>query len=116
MRAAKLLLISVGCAAVVLVAIPALAAKGNLAYGFNAKNITGFPTGAALLTGGGAFNPVTGFVHSAGGFRCTGDVNQGPLSRCLARQGVRWATAQPLAGTTFTCTGGATEPASAATT
>src|SRR5512146_1992408 len=53
--------------------------RGNNAFGFNSEDISGFPTGRAALTGGGAFNLLTGFVNSSGGFRCTSDVNQGPL-------------------------------------
>jgi hypothetical protein len=96
-------------AAVVLVASPAQAAGGSTGFGFNAAGISGFPTGAAFLTGGGAFNPGTGFAKSAGGFRCTSDVRQGPLTGCLAGQGVRWDTAGLLASTTFKCTGAAAE-------
>jgi hypothetical protein len=103
-------------AAVVLVASPAWAAGGNTGFGFNAAGISGFPTGAAFLTGGGAFNPGTGFVKSAGGFRCTSDVRQGPLTGCLAGQGVRWDTVELLASTTFKCTGAAAEPLKTAVT
>src|SRR5207249_1202627 len=80
-------------------------AAPNTSFGFNARDIRGFPTGAASLTGGGAFDASTGFVHSAGGFSCLQDVNQGPLSGCLAGQGVRWDTVEVLASTTFKCTG-----------
>jgi hypothetical protein len=105
-------------AAVLLIAAPASAARGNgnTGFGFNATNISGFPTGAARLTGGGAFNPETGFVKSAGGFRCTSDVLQGPLSGCLAGQGVRWDTADLRTTTTFKCTGAAAEPLKTAVT
>ena len=103
-------------AAVLLIASPAFAAGGNTGFGFNATGISGFPTGAAFLTGGGAFNPGTGFAKSAGGFRCTSDVRQGPLTGCLAGQGVRWDTAGLLASTTFKCTGAAAEPLKTATT
>lgn len=110
-------------AAVLLIAAPASAARGNTGFGFNATGISGFPTGAARLTGGGAFNPDTGFVNSAGGFRCTEDVLQGPLAAplhgggpCLAGQGVRWDTAALLDDTTFKCTGAATETLKTATT
>jgi hypothetical protein len=61
------------------------------------------------LTGGGSYNPDTGFVNSAGGFRCTSDVGQGPLNGCLGGEGVRWDTVQLLASTTFKCTGAAGE-------
>jgi len=110
-------------AAVLLIAAPASAARGNTGFGFNATDISGFPTGAARLTGGGAFNPGTGFVKSAGGFRCTEDVRQGPLAAplhgggpCLAGQGVRWDTAALLPSTTFKCTGAATEALKTTTT
>jgi hypothetical protein len=90
--------------------------SGNNAFGFNSANISGFPTGAARLTGGGAFNLATGFVKSAGGFGCFEDVNQGPLTGCLSGQGVRWDTASLLASTTFKCTGAASEPLKTANT
>jgi hypothetical protein len=103
-------------AAVLLVSASAFAATGNVGFGFNARDISGFPTGAATLTGGGAYNPVSGFVHSAGGFRCTSDVGQGPLKGCLAGEGVRWDTVNLLRSTTFKCTGAAAEPLKTATT
>jgi len=64
-------------------------------------------------------------MNAAGGFNCTGDVSQGPLSlsvnpddpgKCLAGQGVRWDTAQLLHDTKFKCTGAASEVAQTATT
>ena len=70
------------------------ASDGQTGFGFNARDVSGFPTGAATLTGGGAYNPVTGFVKSAGGFRCTSDVLQGPLAGCLTGEGVRWDTVE----------------------
>ena len=87
----------------------AATAGGNAAFGFNSPEILGFPTGQATLTGGGAFNLASGFVNSGGGFRCTADVNQGPLAGCQAGQGVRWDTADLLTSTTFKCTGAASE-------
>jgi hypothetical protein len=91
-------------------------AQANNAFGFNSPNISGFPTGAAELTGGGAYNPATGFVHSGGGFRCIASVQQGPLNGCLAGQGIRWDTAALLPSTTFKCTGATSEPLQTATT
>jgi hypothetical protein len=110
MKVIALVSTAVLAAAVLLIAAPASAASGNIGFGFNATNISGFPTGAARLTGGGAYNPATGFVKSAGGFRCTADVGQGPLAGCLTSQGVRWDTVELLASTTFKCTGAAAEP------
>jgi hypothetical protein len=103
-------------AAIVLIAAPASAAGGHIGFGFNARGISGLPTGAATLTGGGSYNPGTGFVKSAGGFRCTSDVEQGPLTGCLAGQGVRWDTVELLRSTNFKCTGAAAEPLKTATT
>ena len=85
----------------------ALASTGNTGFGFNAPNISG-GSGAVFLTGGGAFNSTSGFVHSAGGFKCTSTVSSGPLAGCLAGQGVRWDTAALLRSTPFKCT--ATDP------
>jgi hypothetical protein len=92
------------------------ASDGQTGFGFNATGISGFPTGSATLTGGGAYNPVSGFVNSAGGFRCTSDVRQGPLAGCLAGEGVRWDTVELRRSTTFKCTGSAAEPLKTATT
>jgi hypothetical protein len=103
-------------AAALLIAATASAAPGDVGFGFNAREISGFPTGSATLTGGGAYNPVSGFVHSAGGFRCTSDVGQGPLAGCLAGEGVRWDTVELRRSTTFKCTGAAAEPLKTATT
>src|SRR6266567_3691347 len=103
-------LVAAALTAILLTASIASAASGNIGFGFNARGISGFPTGAASLTGGGSYNPVTGFVKSAGGFRCTSDVGQGPLAGCLTGEGVRWDTADLLRSTTFKCTGAAAEP------
>lgn len=96
---------------------------GRDAFGFNGT-VSGFPTGAVRLTGGGAYDVSTAsntigaetFVHSAGGFDCVASVAQGPLTGCAAGEGVRWDTAQLLASTTFKCTGAATEIAKPAVT
>ena len=87
----------------------ALGAEAIQAFGFNAASIRGFPTGEARLTGGGAYDPKTGFVQSAGGFRCLEDINQGPLKGCKAGEGVRWDTVELLPFFNFKCTGAATE-------
>jgi hypothetical protein len=92
-----------------LLATPLAAQPPQGAFGFNGA-VSGFPTGAVSLTGGGAYDLTTGFVHSAGGFSCLETVSQGPLAGCLAGEGVRWDTAELLLSTTFKCTGAATEP------
>ena len=81
-------------------------------FGFNGT-VSGFPTGAVFLTGGGSFDAATASnvvpsetdVKSGGGFRCVDGIAQGPLAGCASGQGVRWDTAQLLASTTFKCTG-----------
>jgi len=92
------------------------AANRKVGFGFNARGIAGFPTGEVFLTGGGAFNSSTGFVHSGGGFRCTAEVDQGPLAGCLTGEGVRWDTAGLLSDTPFKCTGSAAEALKSAST
>ena len=109
MKIKLMTLVAAMVAAVLLTVVPASAAGGHIGFGFNATGISGFPHGAARLTGGGSYDPTSGFVKSAGGFRCTSDVGQGPLSGCLSGQGVRWDTVELLRSTTFKCTGAATE-------
>ncbi len=111
MRSIRSLLIAASAVLLVVLlgASAAVAAGPNTGFGFNASDVSGFPTGQVFLTGGGAFNLSTGFVHSGGGFTCASDVTQGPLAGCLAGQGVRWDTASLLSGTTFKCTGAPTE-------
>jgi hypothetical protein len=101
-----------------------LAQPATGSFGFNGS-VSGFPTGAVHITGGGAYDLASGFVHSGGGFRCLEDVGQGPLHTsinpddpgpCLAGQGVRWDTAGLLTSTNFKCTGAAAEAAKSATT
>jgi hypothetical protein len=91
---------------------PAFRASERNGFGLNGT-VSGFPTGAVRLTGGGSFDPSTASnvvptktsAASAGGFDCTASVSQGPLAGCEAGQGVRWDTAQLLASTNFKCTG-----------
>jgi hypothetical protein len=107
-----------------LIGSTALAQPATGSFGFNGS-VSGFPTGAVRITGGGAYDLASSFVHSGGGFRCLEDVLQGPLSMsinpddpgpCLAGEGVRWDTAGLLTSTGFKCTGAATEAGKTATT
>jgi hypothetical protein len=109
-------LLALATAALALAASALAASEGQTGFGFNADEISGFPTGAVFLSGGGAYNPETGFVHSAGGFRISATVAQGPLAGGLSGQGVRWDTANLLRGTMFKCTGQASETLKPATT
>ena len=93
-----------------------VSAQAKQGFGFNASNISGAPTGAVTLTGGGAYVPGTTFVHAGGSFKCTATVLQGPLTGCLEGQGVRWDAAALLPSTVFKCTASATEAAKTATT
>src|SRR5438876_138428 len=78
---------------------PSAGAASRVGFGFNGQ-LSGFPTGAVTLTGGGAYDPqspgASSFVHSGGGFSCTADVNQSFLTGCLAGEGVRWDTVEVL--------------------
>ena len=109
-------LLALAAAALALAPSALSASHSQTGFGFNAPDISGFPTGAVFLTGGGAYNPDTGFVHSGGGFRCTEAVEQGKLAGCETGQGVRWDTAELITETiTFKCTGEASEEAKHAT-
>jgi len=108
--------ITIAAAALGSMALPVAASTGPGGFGFQASTIAGFPTGAVFLSGGGKADPVTGFVRATGGFSCLSDVRQGPLSGCLAGQGVRWDTDVLLRMTNFKCTGAVTETLKSATT
>jgi hypothetical protein len=79
----------------------------QIGFGFNGT------AGVVLLTGGGSFSPATASnvvpsdtrLAGGGGFRCTANVNSGPLTNCAAGDGVRWDSVQLLASTTFRCSG-----------
>jgi hypothetical protein len=106
----KTLFMAVAAAAVAMaIALPVAAAAEKTGFGFNAAQVDGFRTGNVAISGGGAFDPVTGVVHAGGGFSCLEDVDQGPLTGCLAGEGVRWDTANLLRSTMFKCTGAASE-------
>jgi len=100
-----------GDLAVVIAGVPA-----KIAFGFESGNVSGFPTGAARITGGGSFDLGTAFVHAAGGFRCTESVQQGPLNGCRAGEGIRWDTVDLLLSTSFKCSGSSAESAKTAIT
>jgi hypothetical protein len=91
--------------------------ESRVGFGFNGT-VRGFLTGKVFLTGGGAYDRASNFVHAGGGFRCLESVLQGPLSTsinpndpgpCLTDEGVRWDTAALVPSTTFKCTGAAGE-------
>jgi hypothetical protein len=92
------------------------AAGPDVDFGFNARAIQGAPTGVVRMTGGGSFDASTGAIEAGGGFRCTSSVNQGPLTGCLAGEGVRWRAAQLLPSTPFKCTGATSEALKTGTT
>src|SRR5881394_2012491 len=68
--------------AVTMMGASSVVAQPTGSFGFNGS-VSGFPTGAVSITGGGAYDLANGFVHSGGGFRCLEDVRQGPLSASI---------------------------------
>ena len=92
-------------ACLLLPAANVLSQKATHSFGFNAARIGGFPSGAAFLTGGGAYDPESGFLKTGGAFRCLEDINQGPLSGCKAGEGIRWDAVELLPSTEFKCSG-----------
>ena len=61
---------------VVLGASSAVATSPNVGFAFNARDVSGAPTGAVRLTGGGVFSADKGFVRAGGHFRCTSSVGK----------------------------------------
>lgn len=90
--------------------------SANHTFSFNAPDISGFPSGAVSLTGGGTFDAASGFVHAGGSFSCTRDINQGPLAGCKAGQGIRWDSAEIVSSFGIKCSGALSEPAKLAVT
>lgn len=106
-------------AAVAILLLPISQAFGQRApasFDFNAASISGAPTGAASMTGGGVYNASTGFLKAGGSFRCLADIDQGPLSGLRAGEGVRWEAAQLLPSSGFKCSGDVGEPLKTAVT
>jgi hypothetical protein len=95
----------------------ALSQNAKDSFGFNAESISGFRTGEAFLSGGGAYNladdPADNFLKTGGGFRCLDTVEQGPLTGCQTGEGIRWdakdGETQLLKCFNFKCTGATTE-------
>jgi hypothetical protein len=83
------------------------ASNAHTGFGFNGDVIA--TTGSVFLSGGGSFNQgtsqETGFVKSAGGFRCTTAVTQGQLAGCAEGEGVRWDAEELLTSSGFKCIG-----------
>jgi hypothetical protein len=79
------------------------ASNAHTGFGFNGDVIA--TTGSVFLSGGGSFNQETGFVKSAGGFRCTTTVTQGLLAGCAEGEGVRWDAEELLTSSGFKCIG-----------
>jgi hypothetical protein len=73
--------------------------RDNQSFSFHAEDIGG----SVSLTGGGVFNPQSGFLRGGGGFRCTQDINGGPLNGCKAGDGVRWSAEKLLPSSGFKC-------------
>jgi hypothetical protein len=111
MRTIRLTLFALALALLPLISAHAQTAQES--FSFNAHRISGFPTGAAFLTGGGVYNLERAFLKTGGGFRCLADIAQGPLAGCRAGEGIRWdakdGATQLLAEFSFKCTGAATE-------
>jgi hypothetical protein len=87
-------------------------AQGTGHFAFRAEGIGG----TVSMTGGGAYDPRSGFLQGGGTFRTTSDITAGPLAGLRAGEGVRWEAAQILPSSGFKCGGSANEPLKAAVT
>jgi hypothetical protein len=81
-------------------------------FSFHAENIGG----AVFMTGGGAYDPPSGFIQGGGGFRCTSDINAGPLAGLKAGEGTHWKASAILPSSGFKCGGIPGEPLKTAVT
>jgi hypothetical protein len=89
--------------------VAAAATTGGSQVGFGFNGVAG----VVILTGGGSFDIATATnivpgdtrITGGGGFRCTDNVNGGPLAGCAAGEGVRWDSVQLLASSNFKCSG-----------
>jgi hypothetical protein len=95
---------------------PVHAGDSDRSLSIRAESISGFPSGEMFLSGGGTFDPQSGFLRVRGSFRCTQDIAQGPLAGCRAGDGVRWEGANIVPSTGFLCTGATGEAVKTATT
>jgi len=77
--------------------------SSNHGFAFGPANISGFPSGAVTVTGGGTYELGSGIHHVSGSFKCTQDINQGPLATCKAGEGVRWDSREILPSFPFRC-------------
>lgn len=78
-------------------------------FAVHAVTIGNPATGAVFLTGGGTYDLGSRFLQGGGGFRCTGDINQGPFAGLRAGEGVRWEATEILPSSGFKCGGSAGE-------
>lgn len=77
------------------------AGSGKHSFSFHATDIGN----AVFMTGGGTYDPGSGFLQGAGGFHCRSDITGGPLAGLRAGEGVRWEAAEILASSGFKCSG-----------
>ena len=93
-RTALVALLALGVIAALPVLLGATSASAGVphrsAFAFLSPHIAGAPTGAVAMTGVGTYDTSTGALRANGLFRCTDTVGQGPLSGCMAGQGVHW--------------------------
>ena len=73
-------------------------AAGRHTFAFRADNI-----GVIAMTGGGVFDPRSGFVVGAGDFRCASNITTGPLAGLQAGEGIRWKATELLTSSGFKC-------------
>ena len=72
--------------------------------------------GSVFLTGGGTFDPTSGFLQGGGAFHNTSDITAGPLAGLKAGEGAHWEAAELLPTSGFKCGGVVGEPLKTAVT
>jgi hypothetical protein len=101
-------------------AVSVLLAPVSSAHGQGARHSFSFHAesigGAVFMTGGGTYDPQSGFLQGGGGFRCTRDITSGPLAGLKAGEGTHWEASEILPSSGFKCGGVAGEPLKTAVT
>lgn len=99
-------------AAALLAPVSNARSQGTHSFALHAESIGG----SVSMTGGGTFDPASGFLQGGGAFRATRDITAGPLAGLRAGEGTHWEASELLRSSGFKCGGVPGEALKTATT